>query len=107
MFYERLQEACKKNNIKLTPLIIELGLSRGNINNWKSGIIPNGKILQLLADRLGVSVSWLLGEDIADQSNVPTVSEIKKKCETLTEEEAIKAKEYLEFLISQRKNSAP
>ena len=107
MFYERLQEACKKNNIKITVLIRELGLSTSNGTSWKSGVIPNGKTIQLLADRLGVSVSWLLGEDVAIQCDVPTVSEIKKKCEDLTEEEAIKAKEYLEFLISQRKNSAP
>ena len=107
MFFEQLKKACAENGIKLTPLLKELNLSTGAIARWKSGVIPNGKTIQLLADRLGVSVSWLLGEDVAIQCDVPTVSEIKKKCEDLTEEEAMKAKEYLEFLISQRKNSAP
>lgn len=61
MFFDNLQYQCKEQNIKLTPLLIELNLSTGNIGKWKKGTLPNGEILIKLSDRLGCSVDYLLG----------------------------------------------
>ena len=61
MFYERLNELCKKRNLKLTNVLKELNISMGNTSKWKNGTLPNGKILIMLAKRLNVSVDYLLG----------------------------------------------
>ena len=100
MFYERLQEACKKNNIKLTPLLKELNLSTGAIARWKAGVIPNGKTIQMLSDRLGVSVSLLLGEDETEKEKA--VQRTAREMEDLTEEERKKVLEYIDFVKSKR-----
>lgn len=102
MFFEQLKKACDINGIKMTPLIKELGLSSGNVSNWKKGIIPNGKILNLLAMRLGVSVGWLLGE--TEQELDPCeVDDIYTLYSGLSDESKIKAREYIDLLLLQQK----
>lgn len=61
MFFEQLNTICHYKNIKLTPLLLKIGISKGNINAWKKGSIPSGEILIKLADYLDVSVDYLLG----------------------------------------------
>lgn len=61
MFYDRLETMCKTRNIKITPFVVELGLSKGNIGKWRSGVVPNGEVLTKIADALDCSVDYLLG----------------------------------------------
>lgn len=61
MFYDRLKALCDEKGVKLTKLVEELGMSRGNMSRWKSGGVPKSDTLHALADRLGVSVDYLLG----------------------------------------------
>lgn len=61
MFFEQLNIICNQRNIKLTPLLTKIGVSKGNINSWKKGNIPSGDILLKLANELDVSVDYLLG----------------------------------------------
>lgn len=61
MFYDRLNDICQKKNLKITNVLKELNISMGNTSKWKTGTIPNGKILIALADKLEVSVDYLLG----------------------------------------------
>jgi len=63
VFYDILKEECKKQGLKMTPLIVECGASRGNISAWKQGRTPSAKMLLLLAKRLNVSPYYLLGMD--------------------------------------------
>ena len=60
MFYDRLKEACTMRGEKVTPLIAELGMSRGNLASWKDGNVPKADTLGKLAARLNVSVDYLL-----------------------------------------------
>lgn len=52
---------CEKQKIKMTPLVIECGGSSGSTSNWKKGASPNSDIVLKLAQRLGVSTDYLLG----------------------------------------------
>ena len=63
MFYEQLLKICKINNISPTFLISKLGLSTGNITNWKGGTIPSGEIMRKIATYFNVSVDYLLGNE--------------------------------------------
>ena len=60
VFYDRLESMCEMRNIKVTPLLVKLGLSKGSISRWKKGSVPNGEILIKLASSLDCSVDYLL-----------------------------------------------
>ncbi len=59
-FVENLQEACKLQGIKITPLLQELGMSTGNLGKWKRGAVVSSDTLIAISDRLGVSIDFLL-----------------------------------------------
>lgn len=69
MFYERLKLLCEEKGIKLTNLIQELGMSSGNMNKWKNGVVPKGNTLSKLADYFNVSVDYLIGKT-DEQTNI-------------------------------------
>ncbi len=75
MFYEKLLELCREKNIPLTKLVESVGLSKGNIFKWRTGAVPKSATLKLIADKLGVSMEYLIGE--AEEES-PTESLIKK-----------------------------
>lgn len=39
-FYGKVLEICKNNDISITALTQELGISKANIRNWKNGVVP-------------------------------------------------------------------
>lgn len=61
MFFENLKLLCTKNNISVTALALELGLSSSKVTMWKSGSVPKGDILIKLADYFNISTDYLLG----------------------------------------------
>ena len=63
MFYERLKIICKRKGIKVTQILLDLGLSTGNLSRWKSGVVPKSDTLEKIADYLGVSTDELLGKE--------------------------------------------
>ena len=60
MFYERLQELCRKQHTTVSSMLRELGLSTGSTGNWKKGQLPKGDVLMKIADHLGTSVDYIL-----------------------------------------------
>lgn len=66
MFYENLQKICEAKGVTVTALVEELGLSSGNLSKWKSGNNPRSATLLKLAEKLDVSVNYLLGIDSED-----------------------------------------
>lgn len=70
MFYDSFLRICEKQQIKPTPLLSSLGLSKGSLNNWKNGTIPNGDVLSKLADALNCTVDDLLGRE-TEKKNAP------------------------------------
>lgn len=56
MFYERLQELCKKRKTSVSRMLNDLGLSTGNTGNWKKGQLPKGDVLVRIAEYLDASI---------------------------------------------------
>ncbi len=52
MFYERLQQLCKKQGTSVSKMLKELGLSTGSTGNWKKGQLPKGDVLIKIANYL-------------------------------------------------------
>ncbi|MBR1740234.1 MAG: S24 family peptidase [Ruminococcus sp.] len=64
MFYDNLKAICDKMNIKITPLVVECGGTKGVISGWKRGAAPNSDIVMRLSVRLSVPTDVLLfGEE--------------------------------------------
>ena len=60
MFYEQFLNLCEKNGIKPTALLVQLGMSKGSLSNWKSGKLPSGDALVRFSEHFGVSLDYLI-----------------------------------------------
>lgn len=70
MFYNNLKTICDKKNIKITPLVLECGGTKGVIGGWKKGAAPNSDIVMKLSVRLNVPTDVLL---FGKEKSSPTV----------------------------------
>lgn len=61
MFYERFIQLCSENKEKPTSVLKKIGVSSGNLNNWKNGTSVKSDILMQLSEHFNVSVDYLLG----------------------------------------------
>ena len=59
-FYERLKQECKKNNTTVTTLLKEFNITTGRLSSWKKGGKPNPEEVKLFANKLNVSLDFLL-----------------------------------------------
>lgn len=62
MFYERFIQLCENNNEKPTNVLKSIGVSSGNLNNWKNGASVKSDILIQLSEHFNVSIDYLLGK---------------------------------------------
>lgn len=60
MFYEQFLRLCEENNIKPTTLLVQLGMSKGSLSNWRAGKLPSGDILVRFSEHFGVSLDYLV-----------------------------------------------
>ena len=61
MFYNQLEDLCKKNNLTVTAFLKKLGLSTSKGTAWKKGSEPRSKYVVLISDFFKVSADYLLG----------------------------------------------
>lgn len=62
MFYDTLNELCKKNGISITSLMQVLNMSSGNLSKWKKGGMPKYDTLKRISEYFNVSTDYLLGK---------------------------------------------
>lgn len=63
-FYGRLNNLLKQKKISHRKMLIDLGLVKNTMFNWKHrNNIPNGEVLLKLSEYLDVSVDYLLCND--------------------------------------------
>lgn len=74
--FERIDYLCKKNNITITRLCLEITGSKGNLPTWKKGNI-NPTSLMKIADYFSCSVDYLLGRTEKSSSSELTENEQK------------------------------
>lgn len=75
MFWEKFKKMCDENNKSPTRVVVELGLSRGSVTNWKKGNLPNPKTIKMIADYFGISILYFFAVPSADQQSAPKLSE--------------------------------
>jgi len=67
-FYTRYIEACHRRTVSPTAVAIAIGEANNTSTRWKNGTVPNGTTLLKLSEYLGVSVDYLLGNNLYDYS---------------------------------------
>lgn len=63
MFWDRFVELCTERGKSPTAVVLELGLSRSSVTNWKRGGIPNNVAIKKIADYFCVTINYLIGKD--------------------------------------------
>lgn len=58
---DTIKQLCKENNIKISDLENQLGLSKGNISRWTQSCPKSIKVLYDIANMLNTSVDYILG----------------------------------------------
>lgn len=61
VFFERFSELCKERNETPNSVAKKLGVSSGSVTAWKNGTEPRNTTIIKIADYLGVSTDYLLG----------------------------------------------
>lgn len=103
---------CQENNKKITPVVLELGLSAGSIARWKKGTVPDGNTICKIADYFNVSADYLLEK--TDIKKAPSEmdgdqvlkGEIAKIFSALLPEQQEQAKKYLRYLLDTQEKTS-
>lgn len=59
-FYDTVNEICKRNGTTATTVLREIGASTGNVSKWKNGSIPNIDLALRIAERLDITLDYLV-----------------------------------------------
>lgn len=73
VFYELLKKICDEKGIKITPLVLSCGGSKGMLSGWKQGASPNVDMLVKLSDTLNCSMDYLMGRNTHDTYSVTQI----------------------------------
>lgn len=82
--YNRFKELCKKKGVSVSKACKDIGISPGNINNWKTrGSIPSSEKCSLIADYFGVSIDYFVnGEEHTPEQVINTASNSSETART-------------------------
>ncbi|MGI5965815.1 MULTISPECIES: helix-turn-helix domain-containing protein [Anaerotruncus] len=94
MFFDILSSLCSDAGITPTKLVMDLGISKSNVTNWRIGKVPKSDTVQKIAAYFGVSTDYLLGN-----------TDIKNKPAATEDDELLKNPEMREALIWFRSHS--
>jgi len=61
IIFSRIKGLCEKNDLSVTQLENELGLSSGSIGKWRTSVSPSVDKIYKVAKYFGVSLDYLVG----------------------------------------------
>ena len=106
-----LFQLMNEKNIKAAPITRDLGISSGNLSDWKSGkAFPTKGILVSLADYLDTTPEYLTGKTDEKRKTAGKpdgisnneINALDDALDGLTAEELQQVRKYAEFLKQQR-----
>ena len=81
-FQNRLKKALEIRQMKQSELAELTGFSKARISQWVNGkYLPMGDGLYMIADKLHVSESWLMGNDVPMEINKKILEQQVELCE--------------------------
>ena len=110
MFYNTFAKLCKDGGISETAAIQAIGLSTGNLKNWKNGRTPKAEVLRKTAAYFGVSVDFLLEKEATNISTEKIISDNDIKfalfgdvAEQIPDEKLQEVKKFAQFIKNEFK----
>lgn len=95
---QNIERLCKEKGIDETPLCRDSGAGQNFMQDLKAGKNVAAKRLQLVAKRLGVTTSMLMGEEMP----TPEGGQKPDRYDELTPEEKRRTDEYIALLFAAR-----
>ena len=108
MFIERVKLLLKEKKIFAKDMLLDLGINKNQMSRWeKEGTLPKPIVLNSIANYLGTTAEYLLGETdiktpLADADD-ETVSEFGELMGSLSADERKELMNYARFLMQKRK----
>lgn len=68
MFYDNYLKICEERGVAPTRVLVDLGISKSAISNWKNGGEPSNRTKKAIADYFGITVRQLMDGEI---ENIP------------------------------------
>ena len=68
MFYDNYLKICEENGVSPTRVLLDLGISKSAITNWKAGGEPLNETKKKIADYFGITVKQLMSGKIEKAS---------------------------------------
>lgn len=108
LLVERIRQACKKEGLSVNQLEKELKLSHGLVKRWEK-YAPASDTLLNVANRLKVSIDWLLGntdimEKVDDVINDNTIIQIQRAKQKMSPGEEEKMINLIKITFSEKFN---
>lgn len=100
MFWSKFSALCADHGKSPNAVAKDLGIPSGSVTAWKTGTEPRNKTLVKIANYFGVATSFFV--DAEDKKEKPTetnLDELLPGFEDLSEENKVKAREYVEMLL--------
>jgi len=69
VFYDNYLKICEERGVAPTRVLVDLGISKSAISNWKNGGEPSNRTKKAIADYFGITVRQLMDGEI---ENAPT-----------------------------------
>lgn len=98
---DRVKNICKSRKIPIYRLEKDLGYANGYIGQLRKGSFPDNRLVEIAA-YLSVPVSELTGEVEQKENPTPESVEFIPGYEDLSEENKVKARDFIAFLLSQQ-----
>lgn len=70
MFYDIVQDLCKRNHVSITKMALDIGLSNAAATSWKNGSVPRLETLQKIADYFGITIYDLMQQDVQKEADL-------------------------------------
>lgn len=84
MFYDNYLKICEERGVAPTRVLVDLGISKSAISNWKNGGEPSNRTKKAIADYFGITVRQLMSGEI-ENAPAPEQSEDDELDEILEE----------------------
>ena len=72
MFYDKILALCDKQNITISRLIQDIGLSKANATYWKKGAMPKISTVKKVAEYFSAPVEYFLDDTLTDSDFQPS-----------------------------------
>jgi transcriptional regulator with XRE-family HTH domain len=84
VFYDNYLKICEERGVAPTRVLVDLGISKSAISNWKNGGEPSNRTKKAIADYFGITVRQLMSGEI-ENAPAPEQSEDDELDEILEE----------------------